>query len=83
MSQNEQRIPVLLFICNAHFIPPLAKEAQEAVKDQAIAQRDLLYGVDLDEELADLIRYQRSYEASARVFNVANELMQLMVQLGK
>ena len=60
-----------------------AKEAQEAVKDQAIAQRDLLYGVDLDEELADLIRYQRSYEASARVFNVANELMQLMVQLGK
>jgi len=42
-----------------------------------------LYGVDLDEELADLIRYQRSYEASARVFNVANELLQLIVQLGK
>ena len=60
-----------------------AKEAQDAVTEQASSQRDILYGVDLDEELADLIRYQRSYEASARVFNVANELMQLMVQLGK
>ena len=58
-----------------------AKEAQDAVTEQASSQRDVLYGVDLDEELADLIRYQRSYEASARVFNVANELMQLMVQL--
>lgn len=60
-----------------------AKEAQDAVTEQASSQRDILYGVDLDEELADLIRFQRSYEASARVFNVANELMQLMVQLGK
>lgn len=60
-----------------------AKDAQDAVTEQAIAERDVLYGVDLDEELADLIRFQRSYEASARVFNVANELMQLMVQLGK
>ena len=50
---------------------------------QATSQRDALYGVDLNEELADLIRYQRSYEASARVFNAANELMQLITQLGK
>lgn len=60
-----------------------AKDAQEAVTEQASSQRDVLYGVDLNEELADLIKYQRSYEASARVFNVANELMQLLVQLGK
>lgn len=59
-----------------------AKDAQDAVTQQADAQRDALYGVDLNEELADLIRYQRSYEASARVFNTANELMQLIVQLG-
>ena len=60
-----------------------AKDAQDAVTEQASSQRDILYGVDLNEELADLIRYQRSYEASARVFNTANELLQLIVQLGK
>ena len=59
-----------------------AQDAQDAVTQQADSQRDALYGVDLNEELADLIRYQRSYEASARVFNTANELLQLIVQLG-
>ena len=60
-----------------------AANAQNSVMQQAESQRDAMYGVDLNEELADLIRYQRSYEASARVFNAANELMQLITQLGK
>lgn len=60
-----------------------AKSAQDAVTEQASSQRDALYGVDLNEELSDLIRFQRSYEASARIVNVANELMQLIVNLGK
>ncbi len=40
-------------------------------------------GVNLDEELADMIKFQRGYEASARVFNTANEIYQLLVTLGK
>ena len=40
-------------------------------------------GVNLDEELADMIKYQRGYEASARVFNTANEIYQLLVTLGE
>lgn len=60
-----------------------AKAAQDAVTEQAGAQRDALYGVDLNEELSDLIRFQRSYEASARIMSVANELMQLVINLGK
>ena len=60
-----------------------AKAAQDAVTDQAAAQIDAMYGVDLNEELADLIKYQRAYEASARLVNVANELMQLIIGLGQ
>ena len=58
-----------------------AADAQDAVLQQAQTQRDELYGVDLNEELADLIKYQRAYEASARVFTVANELMQTILQM--
>ena len=58
-----------------------AGDAQDAVLQQAQSQRDELYGVDLNEELADLIKYQRAYEASARVFTVANELMQTIMQM--
>ena len=34
-----------------------------------------LIGVNLDEELSDMIRYQRAFEASARVFTTVNDLM--------
>ena len=59
-----------------------AADAQDAVMQQAQAQRDELYGVDLNQELADLIKYQRAYEASARLFNAANEMMQTIINLG-
>lgn len=39
-------------------------------------------GVNLDEELTDLIKYQRAYQASARVFNVCNQLLDSLVNLG-
>ena len=34
-----------------------------------------LIGVNLDEELADMIKYQRAYEASAKLFSTINDLM--------
>lgn len=34
-----------------------------------------IVGVNLDEELADMIRYQRAFEASAKIFSTANDLM--------
>lgn len=39
-------------------------------------------GVNLDEELSDLIKYQRSYEAAARVFSICNELLSELIKLG-
>ena len=44
-------------------------------------RRDSVSGVSLDEEAANLIRYQRSYEAGARMISVADELMQTILQL--
>ncbi len=38
-------------------------------------QRDSVSGVSLDEEMADLLKYQRSFQASSRVFNVLDELL--------
>lgn len=39
-------------------------------------------GVNLDEELVDLIKYQRAYQAAARVFSVCNELLESLISLG-
>lgn len=40
-------------------------------------------GVDLNEELADLVKYQTTMEASARVFAVCNEVLDTIVNLGR
>ncbi|MEE9417638.1 MAG: flagellar hook-associated protein FlgK [Acidimicrobiales bacterium] len=45
------------------------------VMNHLIAERSSLSGVDLDEELTTLLRYQRSYEASARALTVVDEML--------
>lgn len=40
-------------------------------------------GVNLDEELGELIKYQRAYQAAARVFSVCSSLMEELIHLGQ
>ncbi len=58
-------------------------KAQNSLYDSIDTQRQSAIGVNLDEELVDLVKYQRAYEASARIFTVASEIMQQMVNLGR
>jgi len=44
-------------------------------------RREALSGVSLDEEATNLIRYQRSYQAGARMITVADELIQTVLNL--
>ncbi len=44
-------------------------------------QRAALSGVSLDEEVTNLIRYERAYQAAARVIQVADELMEQLLSL--
>jgi len=44
-------------------------------------QRQSGMGVNLDEEMADLVRYQRAYEASARVMQIADEMLERLINL--
>ncbi|MEO6698937.1 MAG: flagellar hook-associated protein FlgK, partial [Paraperlucidibaca sp.] len=53
--------------------------AHETLLTQATARRDEVSGVNLDEEAANLLRYQQAYQASAQVASVANSLFQTMI----
>lgn len=54
----------------------------DATMTQAIRnKREEISGVSLDEEAANMIRFQRAFEASARLISVADELMQTIIQL--
>lgn len=52
----------------------VAQDALTVVYDQAVQAREESSGVSLDEEAADLIRYQQAYQASAKVMQTASTL---------
>lgn len=58
----------------------LRLDAQRAIGAQTFAEREAAAGVNLDEEAADLIRYQQAYQAAARVIQVADTLFQTLLQ---
>ncbi len=54
-------------------------EDQTNIERLIRSQRDSVSGVSLDEEVADLMKFQRAFQASSRVFNVLDELLDLVV----
>ena len=56
-------------------------DAQQAVLDQAQATRDSLSGVNLDEEAANMIRFQQAYQASAKLLEIGKTLFDTILQI--
>lgn len=55
------------------------REAQDVLLQSAINRREAVSGVNLDEEAADLLRYQQAYEAAAQVIATASELFDTLL----
>jgi len=58
-------------------------KAGEATLSHLENQRDAISGVSLDEEAANLLRYQRAFQAAARVVSAVDEMMRIAVNLGR
>lgn len=57
----------------------LAAGAQNRMLERSLAERDAISGVNLDEEAANLVRYQQAYQAAAQVVAAANEMFQTLL----
>jgi flagellar hook-associated protein 1 len=57
-------------------------QAQQTLADQAQTSRDQVSGVNLDEEAANLLRYQQAYQASAKIFDIAGKLFDQILAMG-
>jgi len=58
----------------------LSRDAMEVVRDQAQASREAAVGVNLDEEAADLIRFQQAYQAAAQVIQISQRMFDTLIQ---
>ncbi|HEX6832056.1 MAG TPA: flagellar basal body rod C-terminal domain-containing protein, partial [Rudaea sp.] len=53
-----------------------AQDAQSAIDSQLSDQRSSVSGVNLDEEAANMVRFQQAYQAAAQIITIANQTFQ-------
>ena len=70
------------------FIARIGSEVREADRNEANAQalsdavsdrRDSVAGVSLDEEMSNLVRFQRAYQASSRAMSTMDEMLDVLI----
>ena len=59
-----------------------SSDAQTAVLQQLKTQQSSVSGVSLDEEAANLVQFQRAYQASARVITIVDQLTSVAINMG-
>ena len=59
----------------------LSRDAMTVVHDQADASKQAAVGVNLDEEAADLIRFQQAYQAAAQVIQMSQRMFDTLIQV--
>jgi len=57
----------------------IAAQSQGRLLEQVQAQRESLSGVNLDEEAANLLRFQQAYQAAAQVVSITNSLFDTLI----
>lgn len=57
-------------------------DQSETLRDHVLSLRDAASGVSVDEEIIEMTKAQRAFEAMARVIKTANEMMDTLLQIG-
>jgi flagellar hook-associated protein 1 len=55
------------------------RDAQNVVYEESLASKDAVSGVNLDEEAANLLKYQQAYQAAAQLIRVADTMFQTLL----
>lgn len=58
-----------------------SRDGRQAVIDQLSRLRDAAAGVSIDEEAAQMMKFQRAYEASARYFSSINNALDILMNM--
>ena len=59
----------------------VTSQAQTSMLSQATQAQQAVSGVNLDEEAANLMRYQQAYQAAAKAMQIANTMFDTLLNL--
>ncbi len=54
---------------------------QKAISDFVSSQRDSISGVSLDEEMSNLVMFQKAFQASAKLISMTDEMLATIIQM--
>ena len=57
------------------------QKTQNLILTQIDSQRQSVSGVSIDEEMTNMIKFQRAYQASAKIVSTVDEMMQSLIQM--
>ena len=80
-SFSDSYIDQVNTVGNAAQQAKITQQALTVVNDQALQSRDKVSGVNLDDEAADLIRFQQAYQAAAKSLQISGQLFDSIVQI--
>jgi len=72
---------IVLDVGNATSNASAEQSASNSILQQLQDQRSSVSGVSLDEEAANMVRYQDAYQASAQVITTINDMMYAVIQM--
>ena len=70
-------------IGSVNSLSKMSAEALEVVYDDAVALGDAASGVSLDDEAANLIRFQQAYQAAAQIIKVSGQLFDTILSASR
>ncbi len=54
---------------------------QQKVENLLTQQRDAVSGVSMDEEMTNLMKYQKAFQASAHLINIVNQMLETVLSI--
>ena len=78
---SEAYIGLVSVVGSKAALATISRDALQVVYDQAVEAKDQISGVSLDEEAAQLIRFQQAYQASAQIIQVASKLFDSILSI--
>jgi hypothetical protein len=73
-SISDGYIDIVSAVGSKATLSKVSQDALQVVYDQAVEAKDQVSGVNLDEEAADLIRFQQAFQASAQIIQMSSKL---------
>lgn len=83
MTLNEGYATMVSFIGEKTSEAKISVDSSKALLDQSTAWKESISGVNLDEEAADLIRFQQSYAAAAKIISTSQTIFETLLQAAR